>query len=174
MTSSSGCVADRAEEQPQARDVLIGRQQGDEIVQRHQHQAETDQDTAEIPRPGGGAAEHQQADQDQGRRDLGDIEGQDLDDEGRADIGAQHDGERRHELDQTAGGEAGDHEARGRAALENGRHAHAGQEGLEAIAQRIAEEAAQPGAEGALDAGLHHVDAPQQERDRTGEIEERY
>ena len=42
----------------------------------------------------------------------------------------------------------------------------------QAVAQRGAEPAAQVGAEAALDAGLHHVHAPQQQRDRAGEIEQ--
>ena len=44
---------------------------------------------------------------------------------------------------------------------------------LEAIAQRDAEQAAQPGTERALHAGLHHVDAPQQQGDRAGEFHQR-
>ena len=43
----------------------------------------------------------------------------------------------------------------------------------EAVAQRAAEHGAQLGAEGALHAGLHHVHAPQQQRDGAGEIEQR-
>ena len=40
------------------------------------------------------------------------------------------------------------------------------------LPQRGAEHAAQIGAEGALDAGLHHVHAPQQQGDGAGEIEQ--
>ena len=49
-------------------------------MQRHQQQAETDKNPPKIARAGTGPAEHQHADQDKGRRDLRDIEGQDLDD----------------------------------------------------------------------------------------------
>ncbi len=43
---------DGAEQQTQAGHVLVGRDQRDELVQRHQHQAEADGDAADIARCG--------------------------------------------------------------------------------------------------------------------------
>jgi hypothetical protein len=48
----------------------------------------------------------------------------------------------------------------------------AGAEGGQPITQRGAEYAAQIGAEAALNAGLHHVQSPQQQCDRAGKIEQ--
>ena len=59
---------------------------------------------------------------------------------------------------------------RGRAALEDRGYAQAGQKGLEPVAERVAQDAPELGAEGARDPGLDHVHAPNQEGNRTGEI----
>ena len=45
-------------------------------------------------------------------------------------------------------------------------------ESTQAVAEGASEKAPQVGAEGALDAALHHVQAPQQQRDRAGEIDQ--
>ena len=129
ITSSTGCGRDRARAACAGWRILEGREQLQELVQCRQHQAEADQHAAEVARPGAGAAEHQDPDQDQHGRDVGDVEGEDLDDQRGADIGAQHDRERRHEIDQPAGGEAGDHQPGRRAALQHGGHADTRQEG---------------------------------------------
>src|SRR5437868_7977050 len=42
----------------------------------------------------------------------------------------------------------------------------------QAVAEGASEKAPQVGAEGALDAALHHVQAPEEQRDRTGEIDQ--
>jgi hypothetical protein len=60
---------------------------------RHRQQAKTDQNPPKIARASAGPAEHQHADQDQGRSDLRDIEGQDLDGQRRVDVGSMHDDE---------------------------------------------------------------------------------
>jgi hypothetical protein len=52
-----------------------------------------------------------------------------LDNQRRADIGTEHDGESRHEIDETARCEGGHKEARRRAALEQRSHSNAGQQG---------------------------------------------
>ena len=80
------------------------------------------------------AAEHQDAEQDQRRRDRGHVEGQHLDDQRGADIGAEHGGQRRHQVDQPAGGKAGDHQAGRRAALQHRGHAQPGEERLDPVA----------------------------------------
>ena len=123
-------------------------------------------------RGGGAAAEQDDAEQDQGGRDFGDVEGQGLDDQRGADIGAEHHGQGGDQGHRAAGGKTGHHQAGGGAALQDRGDAEAGGEGGQAVAQRGAEPAAQVGAEAALDAGLHHVQAPQQQRDRAGQIEQ--
>ena len=76
------------------------------MLQRDQHQAKPDADPAEIARAGDrAAAEHQDAEQDQQERDRRHVERQHLDDQRRADIGAEHDGQRRDEIDEPAGRE---------------------------------------------------------------------
>ena len=44
----------------------------------------------------------------------------------------------------------------------------------EAVAERLRQHLAQVGAERAQDAGLHHVQAPQQQRDATHQVEKDY
>ena len=71
-----------------------------------QHQADADRDAPESrvrrPPPRLNADD---TNQEQDRRHRGDVERQRLDDERRADIGAEHDGQRRHEIDRAAGHE---------------------------------------------------------------------
>ena len=62
-------------------------------------------------------------------------------------------------------------EAGGRAALQDGCDADAGEESVQPAAERAAEEAAQLGAEGALHACLDHVNAPEKERHIAGELQ---
>src|SRR5205814_4255986 len=45
-------------------------------------------------------------------------------------------------------------------------------ESTHAVAEGASEKAAQVGAEGALDAALHHVQAPEEQRNRTGDIDQ--
>src|SRR5205814_8242455 len=52
------------------------------------------------------------------------------------------------------------------------RHADPRRESTQAVAEGASEKAPQVGAEGALDAALHHVQAPEEQRDRTGEIDQ--
>ena len=175
ITSSTGWVDDGAEQQAQAGDVLVGRRAASSNwCKRHQHQAEADQHPAEIARcrrwprrnistpiriSAGATSAH--------------VEGQDLDDQRGADVGAEHDGERRDQVDEAAGGEAGDHQAGGGAALQDGGDADArpARPGTGCAARRRV--VAQPGAECALHAGLDHVDAPQQQGDGAGEVHQR-
>ncbi len=160
----------RAQDQREDRRVLVARHQVEELAQRQQHQAETDEHAAEVVAAGARVPpEHQKADQDQRRRDQHHVERQHLHDQRGADIGAEHHRERRHEIDQAAGGEARGHQPGGGRALQYGGDAEAGEKGAQAVAQRAAENRAQLRSEGALDAALHHVRAPQQQRDGAGE-----
>ena len=65
-----------------------------------------------------------------------------------AEIGAEHDRERRRGLDHAAAGEGRDHQRGRGAALQDAGDAEAGQEGGEAVAQRDPQQVAQVGAEG--------------------------
>ena len=174
MTSRTGSVSMAPSSSLQARHVLVRGEQAEKLVQGHQHQADADRRSAEVARRRRRATEQDDADQDQRRRDLGDVEGQRLDDQRRADVGAEHHRQRRRQIDEAAGGEAGDHQAGRGAALQDRGHAEAGGESGETVAQRRAERVAQLGAEGALHAGARHMHAPQQQRHAAGEIEERH
>ena len=69
-----GLRGDRAQQETQAWYVLIRSEQIDKVLKCHQHQAEADEHTTKIPWGGRRTPEHEDPDQDQGRRDLGDIE----------------------------------------------------------------------------------------------------
>ena len=168
----NGLRRDRAKHQPETRHVRIWGQKLDELMEGHQQKAEADEHAPEVARASRSTPEHQNTDQDQGGRHFCDVEGQHLDDEGRSDIGAEHDGERRHQIDQPAGREARHHQPGRGAALQKRCHPEAGEECFELVAQGMAEEGAQLGAEGPLHSGLNHVDAPQKERHRSGKINE--
>ena len=125
-----GIAGDGVHEHAHARRILGRRQRVEQDMQRQQHQAEPDRDAADVldarARP---AAEGDQADDEQHRRDGGDIERQDLHDQRGADIGAEHDRKRRHQADQAFRRErARDQRGRG-AALEQRRQAEAGRKG---------------------------------------------
>ena len=93
-----------------------------------------------LMRERGAAAEGDEADDEQDRRDGGDIERQDLHDQRGADIGAEHDGERRHQADQAFGREGtGDQRGRG-AALQQRGEAEAGRKRGEAVAQAFGQQ----------------------------------
>jgi len=94
-----------------------------------------------------------------------------LNDQGGADIGAEHDGKRRHQTDQALGGEGTRDEARGGAALEQSGQPEAGGKRGEAIVQPLCQQKPQVRAEGAQDAAVDHMQAPQQQRDAAHQIE---
>ena len=89
-----------------------------------------------------------------------------------ADVGAEHDGERRRGLDQAAPGEGGDHQRGRGAALQDAGDADAGEERGEAVAQRDAQQVAQIRAEHPQDPGPDHAGAPQQERHRAQQLDQ--
>jgi len=164
---------DRTEEHSQARHVFVGRDHREQVRKRDQHQTQPDPDPAEIARTGDPAApEHEHADQDEQERNLGYIERQHLDDQRSANVGAQHDRQGGHKVDKTSCGECGNHQSCGGAALKYRCYAQPGQEAFEPVAERIAQDTPELRSEGARDAGLHHVHAPNQQRNRTSEIDE--
>ena len=68
--------------------------------------------------------------------------------------------------------ERGRHQCRRGAALQDRGHEHAREEGAHAVTQRRAQETPEIGAEGAHDAAVDHVQAPQQERHPAHEVKE--
>ena len=162
---------DAAHQNTQARNVLVGRDDLEQLRERNQHETEPDGDPADVAHPSSTGPEHRDARQQQQRRKPRDLEREGLHDEGGADIRPEHDRKRGNERDEATGGERGDHQPGRGAALEDGGHAEPRRR-LDAAAERQGEEPSQVGAEGALHPALHHMDAPQQQRDRAGEIEE--
>ena len=91
-----------------------------------------------LMRERGAAAESDEAEDEENRRHRGDVERQHLNDQRGADIGAEHDRERRHEADQAFGGErTRDQRGRG-AALQHRGEADAGGERREAVLSAFA------------------------------------
>ena len=102
------------------------------------------------------------------------VEREHLRDDRRADIGAEHDRERKRQRDQAARRERGEqHRGRGRA-LQDAGDADAGEECADARAGVGRDRAAQRRAERARHAGAHHAHAPEQERDAAEEGGEQF
>ena len=94
-------AGDGVHEDAHARRVLRWCQRVEQNVQRQQHQAETNRDAADVlDARARTAAERDQAENEEDRRGGGDVERQDLNDQGGSDIGAEHDRERRNQTDQ--------------------------------------------------------------------------
>ena len=153
--------------------VLRRCQRLEQDVKGQEQEPEADRDPAEIARAGLAAAfEGDDAERQEDRGCQGDVEGEHLDDEGGADVRPQHDGEGWYQRHEPARREGGGHQGRRGAALQHGGHGDAGEEGAEAIAECCAQEASQVGAEGAHDAAVDHVQAPQQERHPSHQVKE--
>jgi hypothetical protein len=94
-----------------------------------------------------------------------------LDDQGRADIGAEHDGECRHQTDQAFRGKrTRDQGGRGAALEQRGQPKASGKCG-QAVVQPLRQQQPQVGAEGAQNAAVDHMQAPQQQRDAAHQVE---
>ena len=144
-----------------------------QVRQRKQHEPKADSYAPEIARPcRAAAAEDDDPDQNEQRREAGNLEREHLDDKGRADIGAEHDSERRHELERAACAKGGNDEACGGATLQNCGRAKTGGKGAQPVIQRLRQKPSQVGAESAQDAALDHVHAPEQERDGSREVDQ--
>ena len=107
--------------------------------------------------------ESNQANDEQHRCNLGYVEGKQLHDQGGANMGAEHNGERGHEAHYPIGRQRGGHQAGRGAGLQQRGQTEAGAEPGEAIVQRLAEEAAQVGTERAQHPAEDHVQTPQQQ-----------
>ena len=84
-----------------------------------------------------GAAEGDEADHEQSRRGRRHIEGQHLHDQRRADVGAEHDGQCRHQPDHALGGERRCHQRGRGAALQQRGQAETGGKRRKAVAERL-------------------------------------
>ena len=165
---------DGTHQHAQARHVLIRCDHAEEVLQRDEHQPEADRRSPQIARPRHEAAAKQNdPDEDEKKRDLRDVERQQLDNQGRADIRPEHNGERWNQINEPACRKARHHQPRSGAALQHRSDPEPGEKRLQPPAERPTEEAAQIRTESALDPALDHVHAPQQERDRAGEIDQR-
>ena len=163
----------RGEQVAHRRRMLARADRLGEQMQRQKHQPEPDRNATEILEARAAAApEGEDADRDQHREDQRDVEGEHLHDQRGADIGAEHDGKGRDELDGAGTGEGHRHQGGCGRGLQQRGDAEPGQEGAEAGAQSAAEEAPQVGAEDPRHAALHHVDAPQQQRDLADDVDQ--
>lgn len=173
QNAKQGVAGDRRQERSNDRCILGWCQCVEQDVQRQQHQPDPDRDAAEIARPGlATALECDDADQKQQRCHGRDIERERLNDQRRADVRPEHDGERRSKIDRAPCDEGGSHQPGRRAALQERRHDHPGEERQEAISQRSSQQASEIGAKGPDDAAVDHMQSPQQQRHAAKKIEE--
>ena len=84
-----------------------------------QHQTKAYRHASEIASAGRACPKRDHADKQEERRKRGDVEGQHLHDQRRADVRTEHRRKRWDQRDETARGEGGNHEGCRRAALKN-------------------------------------------------------
>ena len=136
-----------------------------------QHEPQSNRHASEIASAGRACAKRDHADEKEQRRERGDVEGQHLHDQRRADVCAEHRGERWNQRDKPACGEGRNHERGRSAALKDRRDAKTRRERLQPAAKSPRQDSPELAAERALNAALHHVNAPEQQGDRAGKIE---
>ena len=142
-------------------------------LQRQDEQADADEDTADLaPVATLGGHEHDRAGSNADRHQEGEIKGQKLDDQRRADLGAAHCELARYAADDARAGEGTDQQGDGGGALEGDRQAGAGQHRQHRIAHGAAQFLFQHIAIGAFDTGAHHAGREQQQRDGAGKMDE--
>ena len=170
-----GIAGDRIHEDAGAGRIFRRRQRIEQDMQRQQHQSEPDRDAADVldARPRA-AAEGDEADDEQHRCDGGDVERQNLHDQRGADVGPEHDRQRRHQADQAFGSEGTGDQCGRRAALEQRGQAEPGAKGGEAVVERFRQQEAQVGTECAQGAAVDHMQAPQQQRHAAHSIEKNH
>ena len=105
-----------------------------------------------------------EAEADQERRVVGDAEGDELDRERRADVGAQDHAERLAESHEARGDEADQHERRGRRRLDDRGDRRARDDGEDPVARQPGQEAPQAPAERPLERLAAQADPVEQER----------
>ena len=100
------------------------------------------------------------------------VEAEQLDDQRRADIGAEHGEQAGRAADDARPGEGADDERDRGGALQADGQGRPGADGKQRIAQDGAQPVAQHVAIGALDACAHHARGKQQQRDRAGKMQQ--
>ena len=142
-------------------------------LQRQQHQTQPDEHAADVADLRALAQDEQRyADEDEQRREPGQVEGEHHRHHGGADVGAEHDRQRRRQQDQSATDKGGDDEGGGGARLHQGGDPQTRERGGEAVAHAGREHLAQPAAQHAQHAGAHQVGSPDQQRDGRQQIEQ--
>ncbi|KHL68200.1 hypothetical protein SF06_28530 [Pseudomonas flexibilis] len=137
---------------------------GDDQLQRQQDQPDADLYAAELADACLPARQEQHhADQDQQRRQPVQVKGQHAGHQRGADVGAEHDGQRRAEGHQPFGDKRGGQQGGGVAALHQRGDHDAGTERQRQVAGAAVEGFAQLRAVHAQDAGAHDMRAPHQE-----------
>jgi hypothetical protein len=141
-------------------------------LQREHDEAEADHHAPELPDYVLLAGEEKHdADEDQERRQPGQVERQhDRHDRG-ADVGAEHHGQRRRSPDEALAGECRDDERGGRTALDQGGDAQSSEKRRETVADALAQHAAQVAAVEAQDPGAHDMRAPDEQRHAGQQVE---
>ena len=139
--------------------------------QRQDEQADADQDAAELQEDAalGRHEEHRAGDQAE-RHQQAEIEAEQLDDQRRTDIGAEHREQAGRAADDARAGERADDERDGGGALQrNGQRRPAPPQAADSSGSCAA--CAQHVAIGALDAGAHLPRREQKQRDRAGKVQ---
>jgi hypothetical protein len=166
-----GIDRDPAHEDSQARNILIVRHDLEQPGERDRHQAKAYRHAPKIASAGRACPKRDHADKQEERGQRGDVEGQHLHDQRRADVRPEHRRERWDQRDKTTRGEGGNHEARRRAALKNRRDAKARGESLQPSAKSPRQDSPEVAAERALHTALDHVHAPKQQGDGASKVE---
>ena len=117
------------------------------------------------------AAEGDQTQNEQDRGGGGDVERQDLDDQRGPEICAEHDCERGDQANQPIRRERTRNQCGGRAALEQCRQADAGRKGRKPVLQSFGQTTTEIRTESAENSAVDHVQAPQQQRHATHQVE---
>jgi hypothetical protein len=146
---------------------------GDDQLQCQGDQPEADQHPAE----GADAAvlardEEDHADEDQERREPGQVEREHHCHQAGADVGAEHHRQGGAGGDQVLADEGGDDQAGGGARLHQAGDAEAGEQGADAVAEAVRQDPAQVLPEHPQHAGADDVRPPDQQGDRGEEVEE--
>ncbi|MNG70778.1 hypothetical protein D3C79_291740 [compost metagenome] len=151
----------RREQHFHTRRLGYGRRGGHDQLQRQYDQPEADAHAPHLANPGLLAAEEQEnAYQNQQRRQPGKIEGQHPCHQGGADVGAQHDHQRRRQPHQPLRDERGDQQRGGVAALHQRGYADTGDERQRFFLDAVTQYPAQVSAVNPHNPGAHDVGTP--------------
>jgi hypothetical protein len=131
--------------------------------QRHEHEANPNDDAPDIlAAAAGGPAEGQDSRQHQRRADERHVEGEQLRQERRADVGAQHHGQRGGQRNDAGGGERGSQQSGGGTALQQGGDPQAGEKSAPAAVEIASQPPPQNRTESTLHPRAHHMRTPEE------------